>query len=297
MEKQDKSRIKNTEYGFDGLPLKEGNSDIVFANAKINIGLRITGKYSGGYHSIETVMYPVPLFDVLEWKISNRFSIETYGFKIDVLQQKSNIIEKAYNLLKTKAFVPPLKICLLKNIPPGAGLGGGSADAAFFVKSLNSKLKLGLNNNDLKNIMLNTGSDCPFFIDNTPAFATGRGEQLKKVKPFLKNHYLFLVFPEININTGNMYEKATTNQNGLLYEKIISSPPANWRKYAVNDFENILFKDYPTLKNIKTDLYKSGALFSSITGSGSAVYGIFDKQNKIPADIYKGKYFTWQLNL
>ncbi len=274
---------------------KKGGTGVVFANAKINIGLKIRGKRNDGYHNIETVMYPVPLYDVMEWNVSEKFSVETYGTEKNFLKKgEKNLVEKAYGLLKQKFAIPPLKVCLLKNIPAGSGLGGGSADAVFFIKSVNRVLGLGMNNKEMEKLSLNIGSDCPFFAENKPAFVSGRGEKLIKLRDFLKGYCIFLVFPDFKTETVNMYNKIQDYGEPLNIEKIINSHPSQWKDFAVNDFEKILSKEYPLMVTIKERLYKSGALYCSLTGSGSAVYGIFENCESLPDTDFPAAYFTFK---
>ncbi len=274
------------------------DGEIVFSNAKINIGLKIRNKRDDGYHNIETVMYPIPLFDVIEWRVSEKFSIDVYGTEADLKDKTGkNLIEKAYDLLKLKFDIPPIKIKLLKNIPVGSGLGGGSSNAVFFTKSINSVFGLGMNSDEIEKLTLEIGSDCPFFVNNEPAYVSGRGENIINTKCFLSGYQIFIVFPHININTSDLYGKVSEYGSFLNYKKLINSNPDQWKKFVNNDFETILFKDYPVLEEIKNKLYKSGALYCSVTGSGSAVYGIFDSQKQINENLFSAGYFTFKSKL
>ncbi len=271
---------------------------IVFANAKINIGLSVLGKRADGFHNIETVMYPVNIFDVIEWHVSTKFSIETYGLKIySNGKGGENLIEKAYKLLTRQFDIPPLKICLLKNIPAGSGLGGGSADAVFFIKSINRAFGLKMDNTDMEKISLETGSDCPFFVKNIPAFVSGRGEKITGLNHFLKGYRIIVVFPDIKTDTGDLYGKIQKYGTSLNYEKIAGTNPAGWSDFVFNDFESILFEKYHRLGEIKDKLYKSGALYCSLTGSGSAVYGIFKEEPASWRNSFPGNYLTFKLKM
>jgi 4-diphosphocytidyl-2-C-methyl-D-erythritol kinase len=262
-----------------------------FPNCKINIGLNITGKRADGYHNIETVFYPVRWNDALEIihsAVSQNSSdlIFTQSGVIVDGEQKDNLCIKAFQLLK-KDFphLPIIKIHLHKAIPMGAGLGGGSADAAFTLKALNEKFSLNLSTDQLLAYALQLGSDCPFFILNTPCFASGRGEILEPVKMDLTGYQLVLANPGIHVNTKwafsqlaiNYFDRPASEIPIHSIAQIISQPVSNWKEWLINDFERPVFEKYPAIKAIKQAFYEKGALYASMSGSGSSVYGIFDK--------------------
>lgn len=256
---------------------------IVFPNCKINLGLNILNKREDGYHNVETIFYPVPLKDALEIIQSDntdpiRFSSSGLGISGGV---SDNLCIKAYHLLK-KDFpkLSSVKIHLHKSIPMGAGLGGGSADAAFTLQLLNDQLKLNLSTGQLIDYALQLGSDCPFFILNKPCIAAGRGEILEKISVDLSAYQLLLVNPGIHVNTGEAFatlnlQQLNTHHTSL--KEIIDSPINTWQQSLKNDFEKPVFEKYPVIKEIKETLYQMGASYASMSGSGSTVYGLFEK--------------------
>ncbi len=253
---------------------------IVFPNAKINIGLNITEKRSDGFHNIETIFYPISLSDILEINISDsKIKFENTGLTVENKKLENNLCYKAYEALNNNSKINPVEIHLHKIIPFGAGLGGGSADASFTLKALNLILKLSLDNETLMNYAEKIGSDCPFFILNKPAFATEKGNKLTPIELSLKGYFLVLIHPGIHVNTAKAYSKIKPNKPSESLSKLISQPIENWKELIKNDFESGIFKEYPEIENIKNKLYNSGAIYASMSGSGSAVYGIF--RNKI----------------
>lgn len=254
---------------------------VVFPKAKINIGLRITGKRNDGYHNIETVFYPVSLCDALEFVVpaahDGKDILKVTGISVGVSPEE-NIVMKAVMKLRDKYSFPRLSIHLHKAIPNGAGLGGGSSDAACMMKSINRHFNLLIGNKELKSIALDIGSDCPFFIEGDPAFASGRGEILEPISPVLSGYYLLLLNPGVNINTGEAYQNCIPETPSASLLQLASLEITKWKDLIFNDFEELAFKKYPVIKKIKDDLYTTGALFSSMSGSGSSVYGIFSKK-------------------
>lgn len=256
---------------------------IVFPNCKINLGLHILNKREDGYHNIETIFYPVPLKDALEIIPSNNtdaisFSSSGLGISGDVAD---NLCIKAYQLLK-KDFpkLSSVKIHLHKSIPMGAGLGGGSANAAFTLQLLNDQLKLNLSTSQLIDYALQLGSDCPFFILNKPCIAAGRGEILEKIAVDLSAYQLLLVNPDIHVNTGEAFaalnlQQVNTHHTSL--KELIDHPINTWQQSLKNDFEKPVFEKYPVIKEIKETLYQMGASYASMSGSGSTMYGLFEK--------------------
>lgn len=249
---------------------------ICFPNAKINLGLRIVSKRDDGYHNIESCFYPIPLQDCLEVIKAASFSFHSYGLTIPG-QSSSNLCVKAYELLKEKYDIPPVEIHLLKHIPMGAGLGGGSADGAATLVALNMLFGIGITDDDLETLALNLGSDCPFFIRNHPAIATGRGEQLAPLSLDLRGHYLAIKNPGIHISTQEAYQGVTPKLSSQTIQKILSGDIQDWKQALSNEFEASIFSRYPEIQQLKEDMYQAGATYASMTGSGSTVYGIFEK--------------------
>ena len=255
---------------------------IVYPNSKINLGLRILQKRADGFHNLETIFYPVPLQDALE-SIQNtsynssEIEFTTSGLPIDA-DHTNNICVKAFQLLK-KDFpqLPSVKMHLHKVIPAGAGLGGGSSDGAFTLLLLNKKFNLNLSEQQLMNYALQLGSDCPFFIKNTPCFASGRGENLEEIDLNISNHKIVLIKPPIHISTAWAFSQVKSNQERISLKEIIGTPVKQWKNVLKNDFEEIVFQKFPEIKTIREKLYQQGAIYASMSGSGSAVYGIFEK--------------------
>lgn len=252
---------------------------IDFPNSKINIGLHILRKRTDGFHEIESLFYPVPLKDVLEIipAKDGNFDFRASGMPIPG-NPSENICVKAYELVKAKYGIPPVKMHLHKAVPMQAGLGGGSADGAFSLKLLDALFKLKPGNAKLKELAQQLGSDCPFFIENRPAIARGRGELLKTLDFDLSGYYLVLVKPDLNISTAEAYAMVRPDPGRPSLEKVIDIPVASWKDHVQNDFEKSLFSKYPELAHIKKKLYANGAIYASMSGSGSTVYGLFEEQ-------------------
>ena len=248
---------------------------IVYPNAKINIGLNVLNKREDGYHELSSVFYPVSeLYDILEIITSDDFSFSSSGIAIP---GDNNICTKAFDLLKADYDVENVKIHLHKMIPIGAGLGGGSADGAFVLKALNELFELNLTNNQLEKYALELGADCPFFIENTPKYVTGIGEQMTAIDLDLSDYEIKFIFPELHISTSEAYGGVIPKKDEANLLDLISKPIANWKEELRNDFEVSAFKKHPELSKMKANLYADGAIFSSMTGSGSVLYGVFVK--------------------
>jgi 4-diphosphocytidyl-2-C-methyl-D-erythritol kinase len=256
---------------------------VIFSNCKINFGLHILNKRPDGFHNIETVFIPVPWNDVIEIERSPKLSLEVSGIQIEG-NIEDNYCIKAYKILKEKFDLPPVKLCLLKNIPTGAGLGGGSANAAYTLKLLNKFFKLGLSVSELKNYAETIGSDCPFFIDNKISLATSKGELMEDVLVDFKNMHLVIIYPGIEVNTAWAY-KTLAGKNIYEHHKslkeLVKSERVEWKGAVINDFEKIVFKEFPVLSAIKQKLYEMGAIYASMSGSGSAVFGFFEMPQKV----------------
>ncbi len=277
---------------------------LVFPICKINLGLHILNKREDGYHHLETVFYPLQLRDALEVLRKNNepqpasnspLTFTSSGLPI-AGDPKNNLCIKAYHLLK-KDFpsLPAVHMHLLKMIPMGAGLGGGSSDGAFALKMLNTEFKLGLTTQQLIDYALQLGSDCPFFIISKPCFATGRGELLEPIELDLSEYRFWIVNPCIHVNTGWAFEqlelKGSARHELPDLKHIIHQPITNWKEQLINHFEEPVFKAYPEIAIIKQQLYNAGALYASMTGSGSTVFGIFGKDEQ-PAFRFNNKYFV-----
>jgi 4-diphosphocytidyl-2-C-methyl-D-erythritol kinase len=271
---------------------------IVFPNCKINLGLHILGKRTDGYHNLETVFYPLPFYDVLEVVQSSNtnqsYELFLSGNKIEG-DNENNLCVKAYHLLK-KDFqqLPAVKIYLHKVIPSGAGLGGGSSNGAYMLTLLNEKFNLQLSQQQLLNYALLLGSDCPFFIINKPCFALQRGEILEPVQLNLSAYKLVLVNAGIHVNTGWAFTQVKfSNTNNI--KEIITKRVEEWKDNLTNDFELPVFEKHPEIKSIKDHLYNLGALYASMSGSGSTVFGIFPKNSNINNKDFPAHYFVKEL--
>lgn len=251
---------------------------LTFPNAKINLGLNIVEKRTDGYHNIETVFYPIGLCDVLEVKPSETcsdYSFSSSGLAIDG-DAEDNLIVKAYRLLRSGYQFPAIDISLVKQIPFGAGLGGGSADAAFALKAINELFELKITPSRLEKIAAKLGADCPVFIRNKPVFGSGIGNVFAPVDVSLKGYYLLLVKPEIHVSTPEAYSMVTPEKPQISLSELIKQPISEWKNTIKNDFEISVFKRYPYIEKIKNEMYRLGALYASMSGSGSAVYAIFE---------------------
>ena len=266
---------------------------IDFPACKINLGLNITEKRSDGFHNIETVFYPVKWTDALEIIVGGDSPFELFisGIKVEG-NTEENIVFKAYKLLSENRKLPPLKVFLHKVLPMGAGLGGGSSDAAFFLKLANKQLKLNLSTEKLTEMARKLGSDCAFFIENTPVFAKGKGDEFENVKVDLSKYHILVVYPGIHCDTKGAYENAVPVIPKKSIKEIITQPIETWKNELVNDFEKSIFKKYPEIEKLKQQLYDSGALYASLSGSGSAVFGIFKEKPEIE---FPQNYF-WHLS-
>jgi 4-diphosphocytidyl-2-C-methyl-D-erythritol kinase len=269
---------------------------VIFPNCKINLGLRILRKREDGYHDLETIFYPLGIKDVLE--VITSTNAETTKANINFHQSglaidgdaSTNLCVRAFELLR-KEFpsLASIEMHLHKNIPLGAGLGGGSADAAFALKLIDEKFQLGLSREKLIDLALRLGSDCPFFIINSPAYATGRGEFLEPLSLSLSAYNFLVVSPGVHISTAKAFSLVTPAVPNCSLKEIVQKPIDTWKTELVNDFEQPVFNLFPEIKFIKEELYRSGALYASLTGSGSSVFGIFEK--KINTDnLFEKKY-------
>ena len=266
---------------------------LCFPICKINLGLSITAKRADGFHSVETVMYPIKLHDILEVTAEKQTEtiFNTTGFNI-MGGRKQNLVFKAYELLKNDFPLEDVNIHLHKVIPMGAGLGGGSADATFALKLLNNVFDLNLDSDQLQKYATELGSDCAFFIQSKPALATGRGELLELINLDLSNYYFVIIKPDILINTSQAYSWIQPSRKNESLKSIIEKTIDRWKEELINDFEAPILNRFPEIKKIKKQLYELGAIYASMTGSGSAVYGIFKTRPDLKGKFEK--YFVWQ---
>jgi len=256
---------------------------VTFPNAKINIGLNILRKRSDNFHNIQTIFYPFQLNDVLEVvenKQKNEIEFINTGLKIDAPAEK-NLVVKAYYLLKNDFNLPAVKIHLHKVIPFGAGLGGGSSDAAFMIKLLNQMFELNLFDAQMIEYAKKLGSDCAFFIVNEPALGTEKGDKLVKTELDLSDYQLIVIKPDIHLNTAKVYNFITPNNEVADLTQLIKQPIETWKNTIKNDFEQPIFALHPEIAEIKEKMYKKGALYVAMSGSGSSVFGFFPKDLKV----------------
>lgn len=247
---------------------------ITFPNAKINIGLNILNKRADNYHNIESLFLPIPLKDALEIVPSSSLQFSSSGIPIDC-DEESNLVLKAYRLLEKDYHLPPVKIHLHKHIPFGAGLGGGSADAAFTLNMLNAMFELGLGAELLERYAAQLGADCAFFVKNEAALARGIGDELTVLDFKLTGWHLLLVKPDIHVSTPEAYRYVQPQMPDIPLVEVLKSPVEQWEGNVKNDFEASVFKTQAALAEIKNELYNLGASYAAMSGSGSSIFGLF----------------------
>ncbi len=262
---------------------------VAFPNAKINIGLHVLEKRTDGFHNIETAFYPVSWCDVLDVVVDESRTrgisrkknpgivfkttgVETYS------SQEKNLCVRAYRLLEKDFPLKPVRMHLHKIIPIGAGLGGGSSDAAYAIRLIDKIFSLGLTIQQMMSYASILGSDCAFFIENKPCYATGRGDVLEPIKLSLDKYHILIVKPDIHISTANAYGKVKPSKPSQSLHKLLNMEVETWKKNIKNDFEDFVFEEYSELPVIKQKLYDNGAIYASMSGSGSAMYGIFKEK-------------------
>lgn len=252
---------------------------IAFPNAKINLGLNIIRRRADGFHDIETAMIPLKLADALEVIIApdKKPTFASSGLEIPS-DGKLNLCQRAFEIFEKEFNIQAVHIHLHKTIPSGSGLGGGSSDAAFTLKLLNQIHNLGLNPSQLKDIAASLGSDCPFFIENKPMLASGRGELLEPISLSLKGLHLLMVRPDVHVSTVQAYSMVKPHKPEKSIREIISRPVDTWKEDLKNDFEASVFQNHPPLAEVKMKLYREGALYASMSGSGSAIFGLFNNK-------------------
>jgi len=250
---------------------------ISFPQCKINLGLNIHFKRADNYHEVSTVMYPIPLNDILEIVRNETFQFTQSGMPIPG-RFEDNLCVKAYQLLQREFEISPVHIHLYKNIPMGGGLGGGSADGTYMLKLLNDEFKLGLSTAELQDYAAQLGSDCPFFVREEPQLATGRGELLEPINVNLKGYYLYLINDGTHVSTQEAYANVSPRQPSRSLEEVVSLPIDQWKAHLHNQFEESVFPRYPHLERFKEQLYDAGAIYASMTGSGATLYGLFESE-------------------
>ena len=263
---------------------------ITFPNAKINLGLNIVEKRPDGYHNLETIFYPINLQDALE--VTRRenndkeYTLHISGSPLEG-EPEENLVVKAYKLLKKDyPGLLPVILTLYKHIPAGAGLGGGSSDAACMIKLLNDKFSLGLSTERMEEYAVKLGADCAFFIRNKPVFATGIGNLFEPVELSLKGYHIILIKPDIFVSTRDAFAEIKPVRPAVSLKEIVKQPMETWKNSMKNDFEDSVFKKFPEIAAIKDELYDLGAVYAAMSGSGSSVYGIF----KAPIENVEDKF-------
>jgi 4-diphosphocytidyl-2-C-methyl-D-erythritol kinase len=269
---------------------------LFFPNAKINIGLHIVGKRQDGYHNIETVFCPIGLSDMLEFieipdMLLGHCSLTITGTHVEG-SIDDNLIVKAYRLIHQDFPLPAIQIHLHKIIPMGAGLGGGSSDAAFMIKYLNIKFNLKISDLELCNYASRLGSDCSFFVLNKPVFAVERGNVFRDIHSLPDNLNILVVHPGIHVSTPEAYAGVTPQKPAHSLTELITQPVTEWKDKIVNDFEKTVFQKYPLLETIKEQMYSLGSAYAAMSGSGSAIYGLFS--GPVPETELFEEYYTWQ---
>lgn len=271
---------------------------ITFPNAKINLGLNIVEKRPDGYHNLETVFYPVPIEDALEVNILNesgrKFRLHQAGLEIEG-EAENNLVVKAYKLLDEQFDLPPVEIHLFKHIPSGAGLGGGSSDAAYMLKLLNEKFCLKLTEETLEEYAARLGADCAFFIRNTPTYAEGIGNLFSPIRLSLKGYRILLVKPDLFVSTREAFSRIRPRRQATPLREVIERPIEEWKELMTNDFEESVFPQFPAIGELKEKLYRQGALYAAMSGSGSSVFGLFSpEEDALPEDIWGERAFVYQ---
>lgn len=254
---------------------------ISFPNAKINLGLYITQKRPDGYHNLESIFYPVACTDALEIINANQLNFSSSGIAIPG-QELDNICVKAYHLLQKHFNLPPVHIHLHKAVPIGAGMGGGSANAAFTLKMLNDFFKLNLTTPQLIAFAQQLGADCAFFIENKAQYCFNKGDEFEAIELDLSQYKIVLINPNIHISTAETYAGVVPKIASIDLKNEILKPIETWQNTIHNQFEDHLFRKYEVLPIIKKNLYQFGALYASMTGSGSTLFGIFNQQTELP---------------
>jgi len=266
---------------------------IVYPNAKINLGLNVVERRADGFHNIETIFFPIALKDALEIVVApdRKFSFTTSGLSIPG-NPENNLCVKAWKLLSEEYHLPPVKIHLHKVIPMGSGLGGGSSDGAFTIRLLDSLFSLNLPSETMKARAAQLGSDCPFFIGNTPVYAYGKGDEFVSVDLRFPDLKVMVAVPGIHVNTAAAYGMIRPEKPARNVMDLVSKPLHEWKDLLKNDFEKPVFREYPRINEIKTTFYEKGAVYASMSGSGAAVFGFFP--SVVPTEASLRDCFIWK---
>jgi 4-diphosphocytidyl-2-C-methyl-D-erythritol kinase len=291
-----KGLLPNNLYIIQAIITHIPISMLCFPNAKINLGLNIIEKRTDGFHNIETVFCPAALTDILEFITEPHMRAGTCTFNATGIpidgRQDDNLVVRSYHLLSREFDLPAIRVHLHKMIPPGAGLGGGSSDAAFMLKHLDLEFGLKLGHDRLCRYADELGSDCAFFILNRPVFGYERGNRFRELASFPPDLFLVIVHPGIHIQTAEAYAGITPGKPALSLEELIRMPVSLWKDWIRNDFEPVIASRYPVIAEIRDKLYRLGAVYASMSGSGSSVFGLFRKKAPALEDHFQG-YFTW----
>ena len=269
---------------------------IVFPNAKINIGLNITEKRMDGFHNLETIFLPVNWCDALEFVVADEVHFSSSGLYL-FGDPESNLVMKAYRLLQKNFSLPPLKIHLHKAIPFGAGLGGGSSDGAFMLSMLNKRFGLSLSEAELEHYAVQLGSDCPFFIRNSPVFASGKGEVMEHIQSPLNGLFILIVKPSVEVSTAKAFRYIVPEKPVNSLKTLIQLPVQDWKDQVANQFESSVFKQYTEIEVLKNRLYNLGAVYASMSGSGSCVYGLFHELPFGEKSLFPASFLTFSQKL
>ena len=271
---------------------------LTFPNAKINLGLNVVAKREDGYHNLETVFYPIPLHDNLEISelrdSDDNYNLQVCGNCVNCPPEKNLVIKALMNLKHDFPEIPPIDVYLYKRIPTGAGLGGGSSDAAYMIRALNEEFLLNLSIEQMKSRASKLGADCAFFIENKPAFATGIGDELTSIDFSLKGYTLALIKPSVAVSTAEAYRGVIPQPSSTSLLEDLRRPVHEWRHFVKNDFEKSVFAAYPKIAAIKETLYDMGAEYASMSGSGSSVFGLFPHEIDNLKDIFPDCYVFQQ---
>lgn len=252
---------------------------ITFPNAKINIGLQVTERRPDGYHNLDTIFYPIPINDALEVIVAENVDYDCRLYISGIAIEgdtDNNLVVRAYRLLAADYTLPSIDIYLYKHIPTGAGLGGGSADASYMLRLLNEMFELGITKEQLEIYAAKLGADCPFFISNTPVYATGIGNEFHPIHLDLSGWYIVVVKPDVFVSTKEAYSMVKPEKPEVTLDKKIVRPITEWKDTISNDFEKGIFALHPELNDIKEKLYALGAKYAAMSGSGSALFGLFE---------------------
>jgi 4-diphosphocytidyl-2-C-methyl-D-erythritol kinase len=270
---------------------------VAFPPCKINLGLQVLRRRADGYHDIETCFYPVPRTDVLEIVPAREFRFEQTGISIPG-SIEDNLCVKAYRLLQKDYDLGAVEIYLHKLIPAGSGLGGGSSDGTWTLRLLNSVFNLSISDSKMADYAVRLGSDCPFFLHDAPMIGTARGEQLSPTKVSLKGKYLVIVRPDVHVSTRTAYEAVTPGLQKENIKSIVESIPVNqWQGRLVNQFEPVVMSNHPVIGQIRDNLYRAGAVFAGMSGSGSAVFGLFEAQKDLSNNFTDMDYWSGWLTV